>query len=802
MRTLKTFDQKLSFLQNRAWLPPALLLLALSSVFLFGDDQRSYFYKHRIHTEMSAKNLAIADNLSPEHHFLMFHGETLDADGRHTYEAYNRFPIGSYALIKLAILPFGDDLSDKISSALMLMLLFFAAAAFMAYLSLRRLTSSRWIALTAALLAFASPYPLYFNDVIASEASVDIFGALLVFHGMAVFEQDGRFRQLLLKTCIVLFLGWHVYALLLPYIAFGVMRELFRARSPASTPSLLCQLKRATFSLTHSRYLTLGVAALLFGASLLTFNLTNEYFALNRETRETRFTETPSFRSMLLRTRIGSEARADWYAKHLELQLFWKRQFYRVGAMSLPYAFSSSFVARDTKLPSLFIIYGVAAFGASLIGLLFILRHKILLASLTLSGFCWALPMRYSVGFPWHSHEAVFYIGVALTLFSLVLLFLRRLSDERLIAALSVIAALVFVVSALRMTQINDPEKTEVFHKAAIADFEAIRSITDDDNLIQTATMPHGLQWFRIIDYYLSGRFVIAGHETASSARPFDFVVSGLRLDGLASLTPQNQMAFLYEWDDYHRHIDEIIEAQTDEPLTRHGFDVYRVGNALMYAKDACREDDVAEKFFVALYPVHESDLSDARKPHGFHNNLDFHFHDIFHSRFVRSGERCVALAPLPDYDIAHIYTGQRIQRAGSTAHSWASGLIDGKMRSIDEIIEQAGEPLIRSNFDVHFDGSALIYLKDACSEDDISEKFFLGIYPVDEIDLPANRKQHGFDNLDFRFEDQVIQSGARCIAIKPLPEYDIARIHTGQYIKLPDGSFEHPWMGEIRVAK
>ena len=792
---LKSAVHSLASLQSRAWLPPAMLLLALSSVFLIGGNQRGYFYRDDIHAEISAKNLSIVENLSPKHHFLMFTYQTLDSNGNTVYIPYNRFPIGSYALIKLAILPFGDDLPAKTSAARMLMLLFFAAAAFVAYLSLRRIASSRWIALSAALLAFSSPYLLYFNDLIASEAIVDIFGALLVFHGMVVFEQEGRFRQLLLKTCIALLLGWHVYALLLPYIAFGLMRDLIKKRNQAFPP-LPNVVHAAASLLIRSRYLTLGVAALLFGISMLTFNFTNEYFALNREVP---LTEVPSFKSMMLRTTgVGLEAIDPLAArsKYLHWQLVWKRQFYRVGAMSLPYAFSPLFVTRDTNLPSLFVIYGMAALGASLIGLLFVRRHKILLAALALSGLCWALPMRHNVAFPWHIHEAVFYIGVALTLFSLVLIFLRRLSGERIIAALSIMALLVFVGSALRMSQPNNPKQTNILYKTAAADFEIIRSMTNDGNLTQTTGLPQYPQWIRIIHYYLSGRIVIPAHKTAPSAAYPDFVVSGVRLDGLAALTPQNQMAFLYEWDDYHRHINEIIE-QTDEPLTRHGFDVHLVGNALIYAKDACREDDVDEIFFLMLHPAHESDLPDPGKPHGF-DKIYFRFED----QAVRRDERCIAIAPLPDYDIARIYTGQRIQRADSSARPWAVQLIDGKLRRINETIKQAGAPLIRSRFDVYLNDSSLMYVKDACREDDISEPFFLALYPVNQNALPDERARQGFENLDFSFAGQSVQIGERCIAIVPLPDYDIARIQTGQYTRRADGSLEHLWEDDIHLTE
>ena len=657
---LKTAAHKLDSLQSRAWLPPALLLLALSSVFIFGSERRGYFYREIGHNGMSAKNLAIAENLFFDHRFLPFIVQKLDAEGDTIYDLYGRFPIGSYALIKLAILPFGDNLSAKIYVAQMLMLLFFAAAAVLAYLSLRRLISSRWIALTAALLAFSSAYCLYWNDAISSESMVDIFGALLVFHGMAIFEQEGRFRQLLLKTCLALLLGWHVYAMLLPFIALGLARELIKARSGVSTHhSALCQLKHATLSLLRSRYMTLGVAALLFGISVLTFNFTNEYFALNRETP---FTEIPSFRSMIYRAAAGSDFRDNfsWPA-------FMRLQFYRIGIMATPYIFSPPFrEGMDVIMPRLFVILGIATFIASLIGALFARRHKILLASLTLSGFCWALPIRYNTAIWLHSHEALFYIGVTLTLFSLVLLLLRRLSGERLIAALCVAAALAFALSALRMSQLDHSDKrVERIRKAVVADIEVIRSMTDKSQVIKIITPP-ARGWDNYSPAFLPGRIIVPDRQTAPSARTPDFVVTRVFAEGFAHLTPQNREVFLYKWDDYQRYLDEVIEKR--EPLIRSDFDAHLIGDALMYAKDDCSADDISEKFFISLHPVDENALSDQRRQYGF-DNRDFRFED----RIIRRGDRCIAITePLPEYDIARISTGQFIQLPdGSYEHLW-----------------------------------------------------------------------------------------------------------------------------------
>ena len=215
------------------WLPLALLLIALSTVFIFGGD-RGHFYRPHEHNGISSDHLRIAVNLSPEHGFQRFTHRFIDDDGNVRYRPYNRFPIGGYLSMKLATLPFGENPSAQLYAARILMLLFFTAIAVMAYLSLCRLTSNRWIALTAILLGFSSYYLLYYNDMTANEGMIDLFGVMLTFHGMVVFVQEGRFRQLLVKTCVALLLGWHVLALLLSFVIFGLASEILRARSAAA----------------------------------------------------------------------------------------------------------------------------------------------------------------------------------------------------------------------------------------------------------------------------------------------------------------------------------------------------------------------------------------------------------------------------------------------------------------------------------------------------------------------------------------------------------------------------------------
>ena len=136
-------------------------------------------------------------------------------------------PIGSYIFLKLAILQFGGDVIAGLTAARLLMLAVFCAAALTAHLAVARIAGSGLIALAATLFAFSGIYALYHADAVFGESVMDLFGVMLAFHCMVVFVQEGRFRQLLVKTCAALFLGWHVYGLLLPFIALGFGGEAF-----------------------------------------------------------------------------------------------------------------------------------------------------------------------------------------------------------------------------------------------------------------------------------------------------------------------------------------------------------------------------------------------------------------------------------------------------------------------------------------------------------------------------------------------------------------------------------------------
>ena len=110
----------------------------------------------------------------------------------------------------------------------------------------------------------------------------------------------------------------------------------------------------------------------------------------------------------------------------------------------------------------------------------------------------------------------------------------------------------------------------------------------------------------------------------------------------------------------------------------------------------------------------------------------------------------------------------------------------------------------IRSRFNVYLDQdqNRLIYTRDQCTGADLSAPFLLQLIPVDVDDLPDHRKQHGFDSFVFRFDDYRVPHRRRCIAARPLPDYAITDIRTGQFVVREDGSYENFWEAEYHVER
>ena len=299
---------------------------------------------------------------------------------------------------------------------------------------------------------------------------------------------------------------------------------------------------------------------------------------------------------------------------------------------------------------------------------------------------------------------------------------------------------------------------------------------------------------------YRTARFLFVMHGLCFSC----LLLAVLKMKGMirASLLVAG-MAGIYlsswiwaEYDD--TRILDLIE--DTEPVIRSRFDVYYADNRLIYTKEQCTEEDVNPKRF--LLHVIPADPADLENPSSTFNNLDFKFiYSYFRFRDGLDDGRCISIRPLPDYAIERIRTGQYFPHHEPLWKGEAS-LVDrsGQASSyadprVLDLIEDT-EPVIRSRFDVYYADNQLIYTKEQCTEEDVTPRFFLHVIPAD----PADLETPYFNNLDFEFIPGVFRDGlddGRCVSIRPLPDYAVERIRTGQFF-----FGEEPlWKGEANLA-
>lgn len=658
--------------------PGVLLLATLATTFLFGHD-RGYLYRpivpeiylpHHLglaHNFESAQTLAIAANLSPRKGFLLFIRQHSLPSGEQWHLLYGRFSVVNYALIKLFLLPFGDDMAAGMAAARILMLLFFCAAALLAFDAIRRLAGDPWIALLAVVLAFSSSYCLFYNDAVDTEGSPLLFAVALVFHGMVVFAQQRRFPQLLLKTAGALLLDWHVYGLLFVFVVTGTLAELIHARGALRT-------------LGRSRYVGVGFFALLFGVAVLGFNLGNEYRALGGETA---LANLPSFDSMLRRT----GARSVSVDVRLNLAFF-EHQFHGIGLlMSMPYAlasFVSTFLENvDKEAPRIayrvFAIVGVVATASAVVGSVALhvrrrrrgveVRGAWLLAALCASGFCYAVALWQSTAF--HVQEVLAYIGVPLALYSMFGIAVRRLCGERAVPMLAVVGVAAFALSSLQMSDFGHDQAAAERQRVLVRDLAAINAITRGRGNVcvlpswEAVEVQYGS--FVAIEYLLAGSNLVFGDPRRGECPvATDFMLGKKRDQDAELLTPQNQLLFL------HRPFDAVAsyEAQwrslvSREPLARGIFDVYLDGRVLHYAKAPCVWEDTEGVFQLTIVPKDRTLLPAHRKDHESFRLI----HTFQDEDGVLFNGKCLFSIVLPRYHIVSVVTAQ--YKPGETGSRW-----------------------------------------------------------------------------------------------------------------------------------
>ena len=686
-----------------------MLLLALATVIAVGSSPSRFHLWEFDHGSITVDHLVVAANRSSEHGFLGHEYRYLNGAGELVYEAYNRFPIGGQLLIQRVMEFFPDDLAAQLHATRTLMLAFFAAAVVLAYLSLRRLTGSPSVGLAATLLAFSSFFPLHYADMVASEGSMDLFAVLLAFHGLVLFAQEGRYGQLLAKTCAAVLIGWHVFALLLPFVVLGVAAEWLR-----SDGAILHRTGRAL----RSRHVALGVVALAFGVSMLALNFGLEHAASKQSPAAAERGEAP-LRPTLDRLRAWSrryevdapeDAGESWLGlpslRSMSTRLGWSADFNarradavdwlpllntlfeRAGRAALPYVVEraarellgvrregsvearrgrhsidaswqrsspasaprspadSGAPARAAWLLGAF-VFVVAAVGAALD------RHRVLLATLASCGLCWGLLVRGSV--PFHPFEGMFLVGLPLVFHAVLLtrvrtLLQRRGMSVRWIDGIAGIALLAFVLSSLQTARLGPGSAEPSDLQVLLADAAAVRRVAPEDAVVIAHLEPRGET-----QLLLTGKTLLAPRNGAQRQRA-GFVFLRHRLAHAGLLTPENRLVFLYDRPAY-----DARYASLGDPALEggQGWQVHLIENRLIYTTgarcDARQGFKHEPPFFLEAFPAKPSPPGAFFSELPIYLRMEFRFDE---SRFEVAG-RCIAELPPPAYDVARIRTGQ-----------------------------------------------------------------------------------------------------------------------------------------------
>lgn len=104
--------------------------------------------------------------------------------------------------------------------------------------------------------------------------------------------------------------------------------------------------------------------------------------------------------------------------------------------------------------------------------------------------------------------------------------------------------------------------------------------------------------------------------------------------------------------DAWRRSFDAV--ASGEPAVVAGGFALHLDGKRLIYAGEPCGWAETAAPFFLHVFPANDDDLPPEHRWRGY-DRQDFHFRE----RGARLDGRCLATAPLPDYPIARIRTGQ-----------------------------------------------------------------------------------------------------------------------------------------------
>lgn len=255
-------------------------------------------------------------------------------------------------------------------------------------------------------------------------------------------------------------------------------------------------------------------------------------------------------------------------------------------------------------------------------------------------------------------------------------------------------------------------------------------------------------------------------------AHVFDRNLVELKVDDTVSLRLIRDARLAANYLDTIEDDTDILENENNLIFQRSDFKIYMNNRSLLYTQEQTGNCDIVP-FILHTYPLNQNDLPLPARKYGF-ANLDFRFE--YYANYFAG--KCVAVRFLPDYPLHRIRVGQYGEWSRFIDFDFSLGPAD-----IDrDFLERLGAPIWEHGpWGVYRAERNIVYVT-SCDDDRNMPTFFLHIYPVAVQDLPVESREYGFENRDFRFQDYSSVVGETCVVARPLPDYPIASIRTGQY--------------------
>ena len=180
--------------------------------------------------------------------------------------------------------------------------------------------------------------------------------------------------------------------------------------------------------------------------------------------------------------------------------------------------------------------------------------------------------------------------------------------------------------------------------------------------------------------------------------------------------------------------------------------------------------------------------------------------HDLLGAFLDRAGDRD-RVVWMFDNDLNHLYGYNDADMRAHAGLRLIADLADGAVFQVKKTFDGetnerilaalTAKPDVRAVFDIRIRDDRLIYSRTPCARMDTRARFFLHVFPADDSILPDDRKRHGFVGLDFDFKRVGAWIDEMCAAEIILPDWEIARILTGQF-----ADFNRLWEADISLAE